>query len=478
MTESSKPERRRRWPWILGGIIFLPPLAAVLVLSVIFRMNAIGEEQRQPPAELLERLTATAQTAPPAADAPTRARADVSHLPTSPNLGEVPAVRSAPEALTIYEKWQDRLKLPEDFNSTHWRVGQPLLPGMADWLLANQTLIADLERLAELGGLPGISAAGLAAHRQARQAGVDEMSGWPELDWPFLNSCSLVLAAESRRRREAGDLDGAARGLLAIQPIAHSIREPFMVNVLVAAQMQNRCWLELERWLTEAPPPPELARRLRAGLAPYEITLQDVRAAAVVEYLRLRQFEVIHLEQPAWRLFQQYAGAEAGLDRSFDFWVASVFEAPLDTTRSLVYGAVRTIDLKTKADRILRDYDDYHMEMLALLDQNRLPQNEFRLHMGYVYHRPDYVTVVTRPAANQARLRVCLAVLDRIGAGEGAAPELPADPFGDGPLRSIEEAGATIFYSLGPDQSDQRAAIAYDPTNGTTSPGDIFVRLR
>ncbi|MBN1866311.1 hypothetical protein JW916_03365 [Candidatus Sumerlaeota bacterium] len=57
------------------------------------------------------------------------------------------------------------------------------------------------------------------------------------------------------------------------------------------------------------------------------------------------------------------------------------------------------------------------------------------------------------------------------------AEGLPADDFA--PTQTLKfiqlEGGEFAVYSVGPDGDDDRAATAYDSTNGTTSDGDIFV---
>jgi hypothetical protein len=45
------------------------------------------------------------------------------------------------------------------------------------------------------------------------------------------------------------------------------------------------------------------------------------------------------------------------------------------------------------------------------------------------------------------------------------------DPFTGQPLK----VSPKLIYSMGPDQSDQKGTIAYDPTNGTISGGDIVI---
>jgi hypothetical protein len=53
----------------------------------------------------------------------------------------------------------------------------------------------------------------------------------------------------------------------------------------------------------------------------------------------------------------------------------------------------------------------------------------------------------------------------------------PKDPFGDGPLKFLSTTDSLTCYSIGPDKSDDRATVAYDPTNGTISPGDIWINV-
>ncbi|MEN6625997.1 MAG: hypothetical protein ABFD69_07215 [Candidatus Sumerlaeia bacterium] len=53
------------------------------------------------------------------------------------------------------------------------------------------------------------------------------------------------------------------------------------------------------------------------------------------------------------------------------------------------------------------------------------------------------------------------------------------DPFTEKPLGVMDGTSNTLtIYSLGPDMQDQRAAVTYDPTNGTISPGDIHIDLK
>jgi hypothetical protein len=54
---------------------------------------------------------------------------------------------------------------------------------------------------------------------------------------------------------------------------------------------------------------------------------------------------------------------------------------------------------------------------------------------------------------------------------------LPQDPFTGTPLRFIANRDPFVVYSVGPDKRDDKAAFLYDPTNGTFSPGDVFIEI-
>jgi len=53
----------------------------------------------------------------------------------------------------------------------------------------------------------------------------------------------------------------------------------------------------------------------------------------------------------------------------------------------------------------------------------------------------------------------------------------PKDLFSEQPLRFVSGNGMFVGYSVGPDRYDDVAGMEYDPTNGTLSRGDIFLRV-
>jgi len=91
--------------------------------------------------------------------------------------------------------------------------------------------------------------------------------------------------------------------------------------------------------------------------------------------------------------------------------------------------------------------------------------------------------------ANFAVLRTAVAARHRL-LSEGAFPKSPAEfgpllpggPLGDcfatsAPLRFLQKPDGFHVYSVGPDGQDSRAAILYDPTNGSVSRGDLALRI-
>jgi len=91
--------------------------------------------------------------------------------------------------------------------------------------------------------------------------------------------------------------------------------------------------------------------------------------------------------------------------------------------------------------------------------------------------------------ATFAVLRTAVAARHRLltsGAFPGSpaefGPLLPAGPLGDcfatsAPLRFLGKPDGFHIYSFGPDGQDDAGAITYDPTNGTTSRGDLALRI-
>ncbi len=473
-------QKRRYWPWIAVGLIFIPPLVVILSLTVIFKLRAITDHQRQPPPELTAWLEDQPgyQSSPPGKE-----NASVT---TESSLLEVLELYSAPTAVAIYEKWQQRLSIPNKIFQQMKNTGEALTPEVDAWLRENTELIDDLLALAAEGGVRGPHPSELMALWRQGNAGPHEMAAWPRPNFLFFQYAGRALAAESRRRREGGDEPGAAEALLAIQQIGYSIREPLLISHFIGLAVQSLGQRELALWLAQDPPPPEIARRLREEMGNHEITLAAAQPVLALACYHERASLVQWLDTPSRHLMIQFAGHYLQKPRSFDFWIAwdMAWEDPGQLIDGLGVGLARTVAVKSTASEFMKQFDKWQASSLKALATGRL--NHFpsfadfdAINSSYgPSYLSDFKIVASRTLVNQAERQLNLAALDRIISDAGApAPQPPPDPFDGAPLRVVEQPGRAIIYSIGPDGKDQRGSISYDPTNGTLSSGDIIVNL-
>jgi hypothetical protein len=109
--------------------------------------------------------------------------------------------------------------------------------------------------------------------------------------------------------------------------------------------------------------------------------------------------------------------------------------------------------------------------------------------LSFLDYTPNLISALTRVTMPMARQNLARVALTRSLDPEAMPPEIKdyfntdqqnpwRDPFTEESFKLVEdEDGGTTIYSLGPDQEDQGGRIAYDPTNGTLSPGDIVIRI-
>ena len=125
-------------------------------------------------------------------------------------------------------------------------------------------------------------------------------------------------------------------------------------------------------------------------------------------------------------------------------------------------------------ERVLR------LEMVGVLTPEQTPpwmnQNMDVVEAPYRVADAHFQLLRTAVAARQCLLRTgALPVRDADFGPLLAA--IPSDPFTSQPLRFARSPGEIVIYSLGPDMTDDGGLIAYDPTNGTHSRGDLAIHL-
>jgi hypothetical protein len=196
--------------------------------------------------------------------------------------------------------------------------------------------------------------------------------------------------------------------------------------------------------------------------------------------------ESLQLLAANYRLGQFMTGDTILIDRLIGIAVKAI------STRGLAIYALNACESDTEFKQL--------WEMLDRLEQNEKP-DEVRAMMwierpydqtiGPEFLRPNFEEALTRADVSHDRfelVRMATAAKHRlVSTGEFPkndkefAPflpkELPKDPFADGPMRFLSTSDSLVCYSIGPDKTDNRAAIEYDPTNGTLSAGDISIKV-
>ncbi len=472
---------RGRWLKItLLGLILIP-LASFVILWAVFQLNAIPESKLQPPAELLAKIQGGTAAAAPVSEA------SAPGAPAPIFTEQLDPVRAAELQARILAK-----AASDDFKNSlkdiyPWRTGEPLSEVNLAWLATHRDLIEDLIAIARAGGFAtGPTREEVMAKLLERPA-----PSWRETVLRPVDSSLLqhqwfvkILVAESQRRRKAGDATGAAEALLATLPLARSVSEPFLINQLIGLALNSIATGGAVKWLESDPPSPAIALQLRQAFAGAANQNDSLRRVMEIEYLNNRMGMIEALNGPMLELLKLNMGQACNSRRlqipiveddesGWRTYLRLLGQAPLGTLGASASATMKTIGMKSRADGMVEDLDRYWDESFDLTTEPSpvIATSDYPRDNPMA---PNLAEAVTRTRTTQARMQLLLAGLDGI-TGRGTPLD---DPFSEMPLRVIEQPGATLFYSLGPDGVDQRAAISYDPTNGTLSPGDIFIRVR
>ncbi|MCE5231468.1 hypothetical protein LLG95_17970 [bacterium] len=474
--EEKQPLRRwKKWALIAALVLLAIPLIAIVVFKITFHANAIRADQLQPPTAYLS------------------LHPKLRALPTSPK--QIPSasyedfVAASPnkQAAAFYKKWATRFESDrawQDANLYSKISDRPLTPVQTKWLVENHELIHDLIKLANAGGLPSMSYEQAATYK-------DVIARMPTLNFIFIQTCSKILAAESCRLRRAGQPAEAADALLAIRTLARSVREPVPAHFMLACAMQRIADVELTHWLAESAPPPEIACRLSDSLTSDTATITHLRRVMELEYLIGREFLVEFLNKPypeleTWLL--RNMGYTNNPHSSRDIWYyvdnpKQSFLELMNRAAMRATAAAGAAKIKSSAASALKEFDAEYISGFMRMGRvpgdpvaklQRAPRSDSWIVRSLT---PYFDEMIARTRAGEALANLDLAALDRILNPTAPPQTLRADPFATAPLRSIAESTTTLIYSIGPDLKDDRAALPYDPTNGTLTPGDIILRL-
>ncbi|MCE5231512.1 hypothetical protein LLG95_18190 [bacterium] len=470
-----KPARHwKRWLLMTAAVACLCLALPFVIVTFIFATSKVSPERIAPPKAMMAYREQTIAKNPQPFPAPNvNYEKFVANGPNKTAAVLIPKINDVFTSRTLFP----------DTLFQYFSRRDTLTPEEIDWLKQNQETIANILKLAGSGGFPSIS------NEQAARIPDDQLPKLPYINFLTAQQSSRVLAAECRRRRDAHDYTGAADCLVAIDTLAQSVSEPRLINVLVAVAMKSIGYRELRLWLEHAPMPNEIATRLRDKLSAAKPL--DIRPCVELEYRAGRQgliqylngsFEEIMRSQPNGNSGNYYRGKKIDVFLVFDE-LSSLNVKPVTQYFSAATNALR---VKSSADAIIRDYDKFYEMAFDDLGSGRISENRSRLDqfaesstlplVGMNAPVANYDEANARVTTTEAMRQIDLAALDLILNPTASAAKQP-DPFTTLPLRRIDEPTTTTLYSLGPDRADQRAAITYDPTNGTHSVGDIFIHV-
>jgi hypothetical protein len=539
--------------WLLGGAAVLA-MAVVAVLTLKIRANAITGDQRRPPAALARIIenASFASASRGANDKPT-AWPETAALPATFEQYVQFQVDHGHRAeggrlyLELIKTFKDRdLQNLWDaiFKNYSWDAGKPLTDKQRQWLAAQGDVLGLIHRMIVAGGPP------LPTARDMTRVDSQRLFVFPSLNYFVLLTSGRMLAVESRRRRAAGDLDGAVDCLADIVALSRVPRNQLLLGGLVSIGLRARAMAVLQEWITESLPAEPILRRLMtiadaaSGDEPaFDASLANEYAMGRATLASLLGGPLPALVRCQYEMFNRWGGS---YDPPYDSSLSSIVDYFRKSPARITMSMALAILGKANAQEILRVYDDCWRERLTCAKTfRRVSQinpvaaaekawgssssNMFYVNFYWIDSiMPNITAGDVRSYGAEARVNLCRAAL-RMALGEpfgaddrattatamtgatGAAATLAnatttmtqtaqatsatmtlagapvaasadrrspwRDPFTDAPLRLDATTSPALLYSLGPDLKDQRGLLAYDPTNGALSPGDIALRL-
>lgn len=447
---SDKPQRRRKWRWVALGILVGVPAVLILILTVMIQTHRLRPDQRRVPTRFL------------------------TIKPTEATSGTT-VVRFDPSKQLHYEDYfeqvegKDTAALYRKLTDMSWtkncplierQPGEPLTAEQARWLTENRRLVEDMLRLARLTTEPALP----------WDAVLQNSRNIPVPNWMMYQRCSLILTAEARQRRDTGDWAGAADVLGSINPMAQAIQPPWLIGHLVGVAMQTKANKELACWISSGGVPADIARSLQDRMSRQVIGLADYRKALEGEYASGRNSMVEMLNSSIPDMIRQTVGGSKSASLGEIFW-----NHPGKFMATGIMGMLAKANASTIVDR----FDALNNERFAALDKGeRFDWNSDSLKILNVPYSPKFPIANFDEAHTRTDTNMTLLKLDIAGLNlSQGKPAGETDPFTNESLKTAQDGGETVIYSVGPDKKDDGGAITYDPTNGTFSRGDISLRV-
>lgn len=391
----------------------------------------------------------------------------------------------------IYKQIDEVFYQAANFKGT---LDEPFTPAQAQWLKGQAELLGLIRRYAQIKELRAPS---LAQRQQYAQT-----AGKPFPVPQFLprQTCAKLLAWNARLKLQEGEYEQAAASLrdgisLAAQTHANAelINQLIMYAQVAIINWPVRCWVQ-DAAAPVAPLRALLPELERAGpiLLPPDLANRIVTE----EYLVHRAWLVGQITQGSWRSEAFGWQTERAEQYKTDLNLLGVKRIKVYTPEGFFMMAFAMYNRGNSAEA-LAEYDRVNKEIIKTacgnfseIKNQFTDLNKFTEDIHYYFAKasiPNWLEVATRKLAAEARMSLNVAGghlrLDRkamLAAREGAhtSPTLARlwrDPFTERPLQHNAPTTPTLVWSLGPDLADQHGQVAYDPTNGALSAGDLSI---
>jgi hypothetical protein len=126
-------------------------------------------------------------------------------------------------------------------------------------------------------------------------------------------------------------------------------------------------------------------------------------------------------------------------------------------------------------DRLLKDFFDSSWPRLPPVLDEKMKDRNVEESVRVLYLTPTILNLARSALSLIADRETAMAAREACGKDQKENPWF--DYFTTEPFVVREETSSTLIYSPGPDLVDDHARIEYDPTNGSMSGGDIWIRI-
>ncbi|MCE5231138.1 hypothetical protein LLG95_16300 [bacterium] len=484
MTEPEpKPRRRHRYILVALLTIVIIPVLIAIVANIFFLAGSIPQEKLAPPKKLLT-LKPDKSTAPTGMkfqswesnpDIPAQQKYYLDFCKS-----RNPSARN----LLILDKWQPRMQpLIEEYHKhfnpqvdgkyTQWDDGDPINEDQAKWLRNHAEFIKDMIELSSAGGFPEISCEQAAAFSDENLANM-------LIPYYFNNHfISKTLAAEARRRQDAGDFSGAGDIVLALSRLAQSADEPSLISLAMSYSSFEKAEFATMCQLLSGSIPIETAKQLHDELD--KIPADDFRRQLEIFYRGQRATAVKWLNGPFSELFFMQWHLDTFKSGSYDagkYYIRYMADHPFNTISQSIDPALATAKMKSKASSTISEIDNRFSQYL----EKYKPANFWNPNAKFfqikssnnMFVRNDYAGYFPETAKQyKAKRNLELAGLDYVLGISKDGSTTRTDPFTAAPLKVIQKENEIIIYSVGIDRKDQHAT----EYNETIQLGDISIRV-